>query len=314
MQLLSARFENFRLLRDLELDFANGEDGKLTVIRAANETGKTTILSALQWALYGDAALPDKGVDFRLHPIDWDTTTGTRVPITVTVNFEVTKYNKMGTGVHESRSRYQIVRAAFEDITGITWRRSPATVKLFALTENGARPLDAPESFINDELPPELREVFFTDGDRALSFIESDVSVSTKRERVQGAIRSLLGLKVIEDAIGHVRKASGEFNRQAKKLGGDSRLATIATQLESASDLEAKCTADLADAKAQFMAYDEKLRDVERKIDEALKKGDKEKLQKDLEATRKAIVGLEERIASARKEHSNLFRTEDIFR
>ena len=53
MKLLRAEFENFRMLRDLKLDFANGSDRKLTVIRAANESGKTTILHALQWALYG---------------------------------------------------------------------------------------------------------------------------------------------------------------------------------------------------------------------------------------------------------------------
>ena len=65
-------FENFRLLRDLELEFSTDSAKKLTVVRAENETGKTTILNGLQWALYGDDALPGKGLDFRLHPLDWD--------------------------------------------------------------------------------------------------------------------------------------------------------------------------------------------------------------------------------------------------
>ena len=90
MKLIRARFENFRLLRDLELDFSTDRELNLTVIRAANETGKTTILTALQWALYGDAALPGKGVEYRLHPIDWDVWESRRVPITVAVEFEVT--------------------------------------------------------------------------------------------------------------------------------------------------------------------------------------------------------------------------------
>jgi len=53
MKLLRAEFENFRLLRSLELRFSTDAEHNLTVIRAANETGKTTILTALQWALYG---------------------------------------------------------------------------------------------------------------------------------------------------------------------------------------------------------------------------------------------------------------------
>ena len=48
MKLIRAEFENFRLLRQLRLDFATGNDRHLTVIRAENETGKTTILTALQ--------------------------------------------------------------------------------------------------------------------------------------------------------------------------------------------------------------------------------------------------------------------------
>ena len=88
MKLLSAEFQNFRLLRNLKLKFAGDVNRNLTVIRAANESGKTTILYALQWALYGDAALPGKGEGFRLHPIDWDEGESKRVPIIASVEFE----------------------------------------------------------------------------------------------------------------------------------------------------------------------------------------------------------------------------------
>ena len=58
MKIVSAKFQNFRLLRDLRLDFSTNDAKKLTVIRASNESGKTTLLNALQWALYGEDALP----------------------------------------------------------------------------------------------------------------------------------------------------------------------------------------------------------------------------------------------------------------
>ena len=60
MKLIRAEFENFRLLRDLELEFSIDSVKKLTVIRAENGTGKTTILNALQWAIYGDSAFTRK--------------------------------------------------------------------------------------------------------------------------------------------------------------------------------------------------------------------------------------------------------------
>ena len=102
MKLLRAKFQNFRLLRDLEIDFSSDPDRNLTVIRAANESGKTTILNALQWALYGDAALPGKGDGFRLHPIDWEAADGRRVPITASVEFELTTYRRGPGGIRET--------------------------------------------------------------------------------------------------------------------------------------------------------------------------------------------------------------------
>ena len=311
MKLLRAEFQNFRLLRDLELKFASDPDRHLTVIRAANESGKTTILHALQWALYGDAALPGKGEGFRLHPIDWDPSEGKSVPITATVEFEQTTYRRVSGAVLETRRQYRLVRSAFEEVDSRA-RRSASTVKLFELNDTGASSINAPEALINEELPPELREVFFTDGDRALSFIEADVARSTKRERVQRAIRSLLGLGVIDDAIKHVRKSAAEVNKKAKQVGGDSELNRVASRLEEIeNDLE-KLDIDLEDAKQQFGAFDGKVDEIDRKIAAALQKGDKEKLRKDLDHTKREIKQLDEQLVAAKKEHSTLFRSRSI--
>ena len=311
MKLLRAEFENFRLLRDLELEFSSDSNKNLTVIRAANESGKTTLLHALQWALYGDAALPGKGDGFRLHPIDWDVADRKRVPITATVDFELTTHRRTAGEMKETRRRFRLVRSAFEDVDSQS-RRSASTVKLFALNDTGAAPIDAPEALINEELPPELREVFFTDGDRALSFIEADVALSTKRERVQRAIRSLLGLGVIDDAVKHVRKSAAEVNKKAKQVGSGSELNRIASRLEAIDEDWTRLEDDLEDAKQQFAAFDEKVNETDRKIAAALQKGDKEKLRKELEGTRNEIKQLDNQLVAANKEHSALFRGRSI--
>jgi DNA sulfur modification protein DndD len=314
MRLVRAEFQNFRLLRELELQFSSDPERRLTVIRAANATGKTTLLTALQWALYGDLALPNKGVDYRLHPIDWDASVNRTVSISVTVDFEVVKYNKVAGSLKEARHRYRIIRSASEEITGESWHRSASHAKLFLLREAGASPLDAPESVINDELPPELREVFFTDGDRALSFIESGVALSTKRARVESAIRSLLGLGVIEEAIRHVKRSAAEVNKHAKQLGGNTELTTTAATLESLADELNRQTAELDDARQQFRNFDEKLNDTERAIAEALTKGNRETLGRELAKAKRAISTIDERITAAVKSHSALFRSEALAR
>ena len=184
MKLIRAEFENFRLLRNLSLDFSTDSTKKLTVIRAENETGKTTILNGLQWALYGDNALPGRGRDYRLHPIDWEMSEGEQIPISVQVDFEITKFRPGLKGPIETKEQYRIIRSAYETLSGIKQTRTRSTVRLFEVTDRGNEPIEPPEALIHEELPPELREVFFTDGDRALSFIEAAGSETAKRKRV----------------------------------------------------------------------------------------------------------------------------------
>ena len=308
MKLIRAEFENFRLLRSLKLDFSIDDNKKLTVIRAENETGKTTILNALQWALYGDDALLGKGQDYRLHPIDWGISEGSRVPILAQVDFETTSVRRSSKGMIETRKQYRIIRTASETINGTEWERSPSTVKLFHLSSTGSEPIDPPEAFIVEELPPELREVFFTDGDRALSFIEATVSTSIKRDRVQKAIRSLLGLGVIEDALKHIRKAASEVNKAAKGIGAGDKLTQIASKLETIENDSDELEEKIEDAKVQFSAFDEKLAEIQKKIDAALVKGDREKLKRDIEQAERQLKQIDNQRAAAAKEHADLFK------
>ena len=48
MKLLQVHIENFRILKELDLKFSTDKGKPLTVIRAANQSGKTNFLNALQ--------------------------------------------------------------------------------------------------------------------------------------------------------------------------------------------------------------------------------------------------------------------------
>lgn len=311
MKLIRAKFKNFRLLRDVTLDFSTDNEKRLTVIRAANETGKTTILYALQWALYGDEALPGWGIDFRLSPIDWDSSTGRKAAVTVEVDFEISAFDRFPGGLHESRQRYRIVRTVDEEVDRHNVRR-PSTVSLFELKEQGASPINHPESLINAELPPELREVFFTDGDQALGFIEADAGVASKRQRVQKAIRSLLGLGIIEEAIRHLDKTTYEVNKQARSVGGEAKLGRIANSLLEIDQEIATLERQRDDAKHQFAEFEKRYNDTDREITEILKQGNREELSAEWESTKLQTKGLNEQITGVKKKHAALFRSPQL--
>lgn len=301
MRILRARFENFRLLRDLEMDFSTDPGKPLTVIRAENESGKTTILTALQWGLYGDDALPGRSRDFRLHPIDWSVTGGEAITILVEIDFEVVS-SRSGRS-----DTYRIIRSVNESVSGSDWERSPSTIKLWQLQDAGGMSIPYPEARVERELPPELREVFFTDGDRALSFIEADTR--DKRERVQSAIRSLLGLDIIEKSLRHVHQAGIGVNRRAKKIVSDSELEAVTSRLDAIAGESEKLEAEIADAKEQFNAFRKRAYDVQKDIDDVLIKGDKEKLKRERQTVANQLEQTDKQIDDAANDHAQLFRS-----
>jgi len=312
MKILKAQFKNYRLLRDLELEFSTETDKHLTVIRAANDSGKTTIITALQWCLYGDNSLPGKGNSYRMHPIDWDVDRdGSAVSISVTIEFEVSKYHTISGNERVSIQKYQIVRSTIEELEGKAnnWKRGRSVVKLFALTEKGAQPIDPPEAVISDELPQELREVFFTDGDRALTFIDSEISVATKRTRVLNAIKSLLGLSILEKMKEHVKKASSEVNQRAKRLGSASGLGDAAKKLAEIEKKIEKEERELESAIEQFGNFETLYNEIDKKISIAVQKGDKEALSLEREDRKRRITRIRKQMDDASKEHSKLFRS-----
>ena len=299
MKLIRAKFQNFRLLRDLRLDFSISDDKKLTVIRASNESGKTTILNALQWALYGEDALPNKGKGHRLFPVDWDVPDGRAIPISVQVDFEA------------ERSQYRLIRSVEETTDG---HKQNSKVELFEMTDTGTVPIHPPEAQIARLLlPSNLREVFFTDGDRALNFIESDSPID-KRKQVENAIRSLLELDVIESALEHLKKTVSRLNKDSRNIGSDIELTEIVTELEKITKKVELLENERDDAKQQFDRVNQSLEKIAKDIEAALLKGDQEELNyklKKAEVELQNVRNQEEKLIS---EHSQLFRKPPLFR
>ena len=107
MKLLRARIQNFRLLRDIALEFGAGQAKSLTVIRAANDSGKTTLLTALQWGLFGDLALQDSGRDYRLSPLDISSGPSVTADVSVELDWE--------TQTQTGKRKYRILRPRKRD-------------------------------------------------------------------------------------------------------------------------------------------------------------------------------------------------------
>ncbi|HMS12467.1 MAG TPA: AAA family ATPase [Microthrixaceae bacterium] len=294
IQLRRAQFTNFRLLRDVAIEFATSFDQPLTVIRAENDTGKTTLLKALGWALFGDDALPGSRSTFRLHPIDWDPSTGgSTVSIKVLVEFAALD-EESGTEVV-----FELERSADERLVGDGgFEVSPSSLVLLRHTTGGVQPVENATATIASLLPPGLKDIFFIDGDRALAFIEATDEQGVKRDRVAKAVRALLGLDLLQEAERHVDKARQEAVSVIRKLGAGTDIERLAQREQ---DLEAR----LADHKIQLEqgrsdqdASEIRHRNADKRLKDALASGAGE--QREIGAR---LEGTERKLKDEREAH-----------
>jgi len=287
-----ARFSNFRGLRDVSVEFSTDDSRPLTVIRAENFTGKTTMLYALTWALFGDAGLPEppkRRSEYRLHPVDWDVIDdGQDVVIQVDVEFTVVD-DKSGV-----KTNYLLQRVGSERLVGDNWQANSTDYRLFKQTPEGDEPVRNPDLIMDrDLLPLAKKDIFFVDGDaRVRDYVTDDESAS--RVNVKNAVRHLLSLDVVEAAYSHVDGVASEKLKKVKSQSAGTDLARILEDLEEVRANLAAARQELEDATGELRAAQKRKAEANKARDAALSAGGA-----DAAAVRKQLDGAKSRRSTA---------------
>ena len=197
---------NFRQFygKTLQIKFASGERNT-TVIYGNNGAGKTSLLNAFTWVLYEKftAAFASPELLVNQRAIN-EAETEQAVECWVELQFE------------RDRQLYQIKRKCYA--TKNADRVQYSQTKLFMLVagDDGRwyPPLEPPEDIIDRILPASLHQYFFFDGERIDGFFRqnqnSDIAEDTKE---------LLGVKVLDRAIEHLKRAKRTFQEELRELG-----------------------------------------------------------------------------------------------
>lgn len=278
MKLIRASINNFRLLKDLTLDFSTNPDKPLTVIRAANESGKTTCEYALMWGLWGERALPAKYKDFAIFPADLLASNPKEINAKVEIEF-------IGPSPDTSiETRYRLIR----EYTQESGRNSFETLTVFEVKNSGTeRIIDSKAKLIVDSiLPISLKDIYFTDGDRALSFIEAGTQDHIKRRRVSDAIKALLALDELESAIRHLKNVENKFESEIDNKDYAKELESINEKIEFHEESINDYKSERLELENEEHFNREHKRQYNERIEELLQQGDKNDLikkRKDLE-------------------------------
>ena len=289
MRLIRARFEGFRLLDGIDFEFSNDPNKNITVIRAANESGKTTMLTALQWCLFGEDALPSG-----YSPHSMDKRQGELSETVCEVIYEVS--GKTGA------KRFRLIRSFTEHVGSAV--RSRSVAQLYEILPSGAKEVPNVEAHLAVHMPGELREVFFTDGDRALSFIEG--LRTEQQRRVKKAIEQLMGLPMLEEAVEHVKKVERDVRAKADAAAGSTELRQIRVELDAIDKSIPELEGKLKENQDEIANLNDLYTKADRDLQEALKRGNREEIAAELMRAQKQRFASEGRIRVAELRQATL--------
>lgn len=224
MLIKSVHIIQFKLLRDVKIYFSVDPERPLTVIRGENGSGKTSLLYAMLWGLYGTTGLT------KVANIEAPRLTSTFCPVGTPVGVEVeivfSRTDDMG-NTNEFRLRRMVLETPQAEGPP---RRGQDSVSLTKLTPEGDKPVPASEAWIERLVPLRLSELFFTNGDDIQKFISGRVTSHERQAKVHQAIRELLGIEQLTSAVGDLKYVHGGLKRRVSAQSG-----------RDAEDLEEQC-------------------------------------------------------------------------
>jgi DNA sulfur modification protein DndD len=245
--------ENFRQFKGRqEIVFSDLRERNVTVVHAENGFGKTTLLNAILWALYGSEGLdPD---DFEnpesllyegiaLHAKD-----KTRVSACVELSFK-----------HDS-DRYILTR----ELTLAEQLNDPrrARLTLQVMKDGQTIPLDNPQRRIQAIVPDGIAKLLFFNGERI-----NHLAMARNSSEVTSAIHQMLGLKLLRTTIEDLQHANvrGKFLKELRDNTSDEKRDLLAsqdaseTQMKNLEEAQTQVRSNLKAIEAEISAIDRKL-------------------------------------------------------
>ena len=255
----SIEFENYRQYGDMSIHFSSSNDKNLNVIIAQNGTGKTTLLNAITWCLYGeeiDIKDSSRALSRLNTGVKQNAESGKTYPVSVKLK------------IKDKDKNIDFIRTQNYKVDEITNNAIGGNTVLevhMTNTKDGSNTEVLVEEYadniVRQYFNKDIHEFYFFNGEKLEDFFEAD-------KKIKDSIFSISQVFLLENVCNHIanmetkysREAS-RFNSQIGELNNDKKRIkdTISVAKESLKDSE-KNKAEYEKKKKQ---KDDLLRDAE---------------------------------------------------
>jgi len=250
---------NYRQFRQADITFRKRHDTDLHFIIGKNGTGKTNLLNAINWCLYGDEPHLSKDSQ-QIPPANLKTIERTEAGKKQEVVVEVRAETEQGTPVtFKRRSAFrksndgQIVNEGTE--FKVTYVDAKGNAKI--------APNEEAHVWVERFVPERIREFFFFDGERLDNYFREATGQNIRHAVFQISQIDLLETRVerrLDEILKDLRREAGKVNPRIEEARNE--LEEAQAQLDEIEERIGECKEQIAIARTKVAEYDERLRGI----------------------------------------------------
>jgi len=203
------RMKNFRQYLDAKVEFARSPEN-FTVIQGANGAGKTNLLNAITWCLFGKELHVDS--KYKGLPICNTTTLYESGDDVFEVEVEIQFAQSDGKKMVVTRTKHY-KKGKNDSLAEISSPRSLSVMRQMQRDWFGPIHGDDAQYIIDSYIPPSIEEYFFFDGERMDDYFKENTGRDIKK-----AVFQISQLELFEKMIDHLTARRNEFIKAAKGL------------------------------------------------------------------------------------------------
>ena len=290
MKLEKISIKNYRQYRDVEIEFDTDPSKNFTIIKGNNGTGKTTLLNAFTWCLYGKEIHSYSGHDSGMSICNNKSATLAEPNESITVSVAIYFHDEKESPYIFERSKEFYKNKNNE----LRERNKKATFKVTKPHGNDITVKYDDEYTVKKFIPKNIQEYFFFDGARLGEYFQTNSNQSIKK-----SVFEISQLNILESLGNNLPKVVKTYTDKQKKIAPKMGNAQeLVNQYEK--DIEEynldikKLKSEISDSESEIKSINEQLSELnETNVRQAVE--DEKELEKTINALDERLNGKEGR-------------------
>lgn len=256
MRFEAIKATNYRQYRNILFEFKKKTANDIHVIIASNGVGKTNLLNAVNWCLYGDephttGAINTNNDKLPLCNLEAIAEAKVNEEEFCEVNIEIIASEGASTFVISRTSKVNVrtqINVGKDDFEIIETKPTGDTI---------IHRSDAAKEIVNRYLPQKIREYFYFDSERLLNYFDAETN---KISHIKDSIYEIAQVNVINEVEKHLGDFEKQYNSKISKLSPD-----VEKKLQAVQYVQG----NIDNIKKEIAKLDEQIEEAERAITEA---------------------------------------------